>query len=43
MLRVSTMKKFKPSSKNVLTDPYKAVIPLWIILAFYILYFSLQP
>ena len=39
MLRVSTVKKFKPSSKNGFTGPSKAMLPLWIILAIYILCF----
>ena len=42
-LRVSTVKKFKPSSKNGLTDPSKAVLPLWIIFGFLYFVLSLQP
>ena len=42
-LRVSTVKKFKPSSKNGFTDPSKAVLPLWIIFSYLFFVFSLQP
>ena len=41
-LRVSTVKNFKPSSKNGFTDPSKAVLPLWIIFGYLYLVFSLQ-
>ena len=41
-LRVSTVKKFKSSSKNGFTDPSKAVLPLWIIFGFLYFVFSLQ-
>ena len=42
-LWASTMKKFKPSSKNGFTDPSKAVLPLWIIFGYLYFVFSLQP
>ena len=42
-LRVSTVKKFKPSSKNGFTDPSKAKLPLWIVFGYLFFVFSLQP
>ena len=42
-LRASTLKKFKPCSKNGFTDPSKAVLPLWIIFGYLYFVFSLQP
>ena len=42
-LRVSTVKKFKPSSKKGFTDPSKAVLPLWIIFGYLYFVFLLQP
>ena len=41
-LRVSTVKKFKPSSKNGFTDPSKAVLPLLINFGYLYFVFSLQ-
>ena len=41
-LHVSTVKKFKPSSKNGFTHPSKAVLPLWIIFCYLYFMFSLQ-
>ena len=39
----STVKKFKPTSKNGFTDPSKAVLPLWITFGYLYFVFSLQP